>query len=212
MFKFHKILTLSNKNKYAVLIIILVVSTFITVSATQSFIAEDTGLPILFIIGVLQVLFLIQYLFIRLLYREELLILNQDSLHLFIIGKHAKRKVFLNKIGQILLIYLLQFILALIFSLILSVNFAELKLISIAIFTGFVLLLLIYLIDLDQVNEMIKSVPEIFLQTSLLVIAIGLFYFPKIEILLASCILIITVIAVKLHKVWRELTWLKLAT
>lgn len=206
MFKFHKILTLSNKNKYAVLIIILVVSTFITVSATQSFIAEDTGLPILFIIGVLQVLFLIQYLFIRLLYREELLILNQDSLHLFIIGKHAKRKVFLNKIGQILLIYLLQFILALIFSLILSVNFAELKLISIAIFTGFVLLLLIYLIDLDQVNEMIKSVPEIFLQTSLLVIAIGLFYFPKIEILLASCILIITVIAVKLHKVWRELT------
>ena len=206
MFKFHKILTLSNKNKYAVLIIILVVSTFITVSATQSFIAEDTGLPILFIIGVLQVLFLIQYLFIRLLYREELLILNQDSLHLFIIGKHAKRKVFLNKIGQILLIYLLQFILALIFSLILSVNFAELKLISIAIFTGFVLVLLIYLIDLDQVNELIKSVPEIFLQTSLLVIAIGLFYFPKIEILLASCILIITVIAVKLHKVWRELT------
>ena len=206
MFKFHKILTLSNKNKYAVLIIILVVSTFITVSATQSFIAEDTGLPILFIIGVLQVLFLIQYLFIRLLYREELLILNQDSLHLFIIGKHAKRKVFLNKIGQILLIYLLQFILALIFSLILSVNFAELKLISIAIFTGFVLLLLIYLIDLDQVNEMIKSVPEIFLQTSLLAIAIGLFYFPKIEILLASCILIIVVIAVKLHKVWRELT------
>ena len=55
MFKFHKILTLSNKNKYAVLIIILVVSTFITVSATQSFIAEDTGLPTLFIIGVLQV-------------------------------------------------------------------------------------------------------------------------------------------------------------
>ena len=204
MFKFHKILTLSNKNKYAVLIIILVVSTFITVSATQSFIAEDTGLPTLFIIGVLQVLFLIQYLFIRLLYREELLILNQDSLHLFVIGKRAKRKVFLNKIGQILLIYLLQFISVLIFSLILSVNFAEFKLISIAIFTSFVLVLLVYLIDLDQVNEMIKSVLEAFLQTSLLAIAIGLFYFPKIEILLASCILIIVVIAVKLHRVWRE--------
>ena len=204
MFKFHKILTLSNKNKYAVLIIILIVSTFITVSATQSFIAEDTGLPSLFIIGVLQVLFLIQYLFIRLLYREELLILNQDSLHLFVIGKHAKRKVFLNKIGQILLIYLLQFISVLIFSLILSVTFAELKLISIAIFTGFVLVLLIYLIDLDQVNELIKSVPEIFLQTSLLVIANGLLFFPKIEILLAGCVLIIVVIAVKLHRVWRE--------
>mgnify|MGYP001021404299 FL=1 len=179
MFKFHKILTLSNKNKYAVLIIILVVSTFITVSATQSFIAEDTGLPTLFIIGVLQVLFLIQYLFIRLLYREELLILNQDSLHLFVIGKRAKRKVFLNKIGQILLIYLLQFISVLIFSLILSVNFAEFKLISIAIFTSFVLVLLVYLIDLDQVNEMIKSVLEAFLQTSLLAIAIGLFFFRK---------------------------------
>lgn len=108
------------------------------------------------------------------------------------------------KIGQILLIYLLQFILVLISSLILSVNFAEFKLISIAIFTGFVLVLLVYLIDLDQVNEMIKSMPETFLQTSLVAIAIGLFYFPKIELLLASCILIITVIAVKLHRVWRE--------
>lgn len=133
----------------------------------------------MFIIGVLQVLFLIQYLFIRLLYREELLILNQDSLHLFVIGKRAKRKVFLNKIGQILLIYLIQFILSLIYSLILSVNFAELKLISIAMFAGFVLVMLIYLIDLDQVNEMIKSVPETFLQTSLLAIAIGLFFFRK---------------------------------
>ncbi|BAM46873.1 hypothetical protein AXY_07410 [Amphibacillus xylanus NBRC 15112] len=206
MFNFHKLLMLSNKNKYASLIINLIVSTFITVSAIQSFIAEDTGLPTLFIIGVLQVLFLIQYLFIRLLYREELLVLNQDSLHLFIIGKRAKRKVFLNKIGQIVLIYLLQSILSLIFSLILSVTFVDFKLISIAIFTGFVLVLLVYLIDLDQVNEMIKSVPETFLQTSLLAIAIGLFYFPKIEILLASCILIIVVIAVKLHKVWRELT------
>lgn len=87
MFKFHKILMLSNKNKYVALITILIVSAFITVSVTQSFIAEYTGLPTLFIIGVLQVLFLIQYLFIRLMYREELLLLNQDSLHLFVIGK-----------------------------------------------------------------------------------------------------------------------------
>ncbi|GAA4073241.1 hypothetical protein [Amphibacillus indicireducens] len=97
LLKYHKTLMLSNKNKYAALIIMLVVSTFITISATQSFIAEDTSLPTLFIISVLQVLFFIQYLLIRLLYRGELLVLNQDSIHLFVIGKRAKRKVLLNK-------------------------------------------------------------------------------------------------------------------
>jgi len=51
----------------------------------------------LFVIGVLQSLFLIQYLFTHLFYRGELLILNQDLIHLFVIENSARRKVFLIK-------------------------------------------------------------------------------------------------------------------
>lgn len=206
MVNYHKILMLANKHKYIGLILILIISSIVSVSAVQSFIAEDTGLPNLFIVGILQVLLLLQYVFIRLLYRDELLSLKKDYIHLFVIHEKANRYVFLNKLGQILLIYFMQYILFLLFMLIFQVSFEAFVLISIATFTGFVLVLLIYLIDLDNVNGMIKGIIESIAQTSLLALAIALFYFPSIRLLVICCIFVLVVIAIKLHRVWGELT------
>lgn len=180
-------------------------SSFLAVSAVQSFIAEDTGLSYLFIIGVLQVLFLIQYVFIRILYQAELLLLDLDSIHLFVIGLKGKQRVFLNKLGQIILLYTIQYILSLLFMIVFKVSLEVFMLVNVVIATALVLVFLVYLLDVRYMNDMDTNLIESTIQLSLFALLAALFYFPSLPLLVVCCLSVVAVIIVKVSGIWREI-------
>lgn len=193
-----KLLIQSNTVKFISTIIFLVVSSLIFSLSVSDFINDSEGLPNIFIIGISQILFVVQYILLRLMWKIQILDANNDCFSTFICDKNQIIKLVKFKIVAFLSVVLLHIIFSYVFFFLfngLSLNYVFL----LAGLAGALLMCFIYFFDILTVNGISNVIKEILI-TVVFILLLCLFWYPseKLLFLTLGVFLIITVINILL--------------
>lgn len=207
MLNLHKLLYRSAPLKYVGVLLILIVSSVVNILLTNSFVKEDDGTIFMYIVrlGLLLLVMIYQYFLIRVLYRNELLLLKEDPLHPFMQSKQIMLKVFLYKMGQFFIFFLIQYGMICVFGIFLVDSWSTFMSLTITMIIGFVMILVIYSFDFNLVNKFKKNKVEDFFGNLLLVGAVGLFWSPSIWLFGAYCLVILIVIGLNFQRIRRSI-------
>lgn len=207
MLNLHKLLYRSARLKYVGVLFILTVSNLVNIFLTNSFVREDDGTIFMYIVrlGLLLLVMIYQYFLIRVLYRNELLSLKEDHLHPFMQSKQIVFKVFLYKVGQFFIFFLIQYGMIGVLSIFLVNSWSTFISLKITMIIGFIMIIVIFSFDFNFVNKFKKNKVEDFFGNLLLVGAVGLFWSPSIWLLGAYCIVILVVGGLNFQRIRRNI-------
>jgi hypothetical protein len=149
----HKLLYKNNKYKFYGIIIFEIIISIINFELIKSFISEDTGLSLVYLFGVLQFINIISYLIFRLIYKDEILLLKEDGIHIFITKKRAKNTILINKFSQIILFFLYQLIFSMVLIIVSQASIDEAKIIILNLISSILIFLTLTINDIATINK-----------------------------------------------------------
>jgi len=118
MFEFNKLLYKNNKIKYIFILVSQIIISWANVILTKSFYKEEAQIGLLILI--LQGINIYYFILLRLTYNKEMFLLQEDGIHLFLMNSDSKIRALINKIRQLLIFTLWQFITLVLFILLLE--------------------------------------------------------------------------------------------
>lgn len=143
MFLYHYYIIVNNKKKYVVLQILLLLLNFVIVKGCHLFYQEDTDLSIIYIISLMQVIYVIQYIYTFLCFKKEMFRNNICMIDKLLINIKEK-KIYQLKQQQFLIVYISGLLEQIMFAALLKFQMSEISLLISINVVGFLLLQLLY--------------------------------------------------------------------
>lgn len=184
MLIYHSILYKNNKFKFVGIILFELIIAYISLVSITSFYKENTNLPSIFLLAVLQVLNILVYIVFRLTYRDEIFVLKKDEIHVFVTNQQANIRIFKNKISQILLFFGYQLFMCIFMALIFKLPSYQINTFLTHILVSTVLFFFIFINDVAVINQYRSSYLDGISSKVVLCSVIALFYSPSYWILL----------------------------
>jgi hypothetical protein len=150
--------------------------------AVSDFLRDSEGLSDAFIIGVMQVLFLVQYVLVRLLWGDVILDVENDFTFNYLTSRSKEKKLVSYKMNALFLIYALHLTLANFCFLIMNQGISGYPIFIATELLGLVISLLLYSFDFMVRNNIAKVFREIYM-TIIFVSLLGVYWYPSYVLL-----------------------------
>lgn len=185
MNNYNKYLFNQNRYKYVGIIFIQMILAIINIILIISFFNEAADVSVMILNGVIQIINIISYILFRIIYRNEFLLLNDNGINMFAIGKKPKKRMLKIRLFQIMFFMMIQLTLSFIGMSILAPTINNFKILAINYVGAIVIFLALTINDIAVINKFRRNYFEGIAEKLLLITILGMLYIPSIEMLIA---------------------------
>ena len=185
MTNYNKSLINQKRYKYVGIIFIQMILAIINIILIISFFNEAADVSVMILNGVIQIINIISYILFRIIYRNEFLLLNDNGINMFAIGKKPKKRMLKIRLFQIMFFMMIQLTLSFIGMSILAPTINNFKILAINYVGAIVIFLALTINDIAVINKFRRNYFEGIAEKLLLITILGMLYIPSIEMLIA---------------------------